>query len=201
VGTDQRRHDRYQVHLAVTYASAAEFVRDYIDNLSIGGLFIAGTREFELLKEQEVTIDLPGQGIWRVLARPVFILTEEAARRAGKSPGAGMEITVKPAGFDDAMFGYLLRLGRRREVAVMVGDVPGADRIAISGYQVLPLPSLDTIVSAIANAPVPIIAVVVPSSLFVEYGELIRRTAGEIVFPMASAGHLGDVLAKIDSLL
>jgi hypothetical protein len=185
VGTDQRRHDRYQVHLAVTYASAAEFVRDYIDNLSIGGLFIAGTREFELLKEQEVTIDLPGQGIWRVLARPVFILTEEAARRAGKPPGAGMEITVKPAGFDDAMFGYLLRLGRRREVAVMV----------------LPLPSLDTIVSAIANAPVPIIAVVVPSSLFVEYGDLIRRTAGEIVFPMASAGHLGDVLAKIDSLL
>lgn len=201
MGVDQRRHDRYKVRLAVTYASAAEFVLDYIENLSIGGLFIAGTREFTLLEEQEVTIDLPGHGSWRVIARPVFILTAEAARKVGKNPGAGMEITVKPPGFDDALFGYLVRLGRRREVAVMVGDVPGAQQIANAGYQVLPLASLETIVSTIAKAVVPVVAVVVPADLFVAYDELLGATAGEILFAMSTAGQLGDVLARIDSLL
>ena len=41
---NQRRFPRFDVRLAVRYSSASEFVNDYVENLSQGGLFIAGAK-------------------------------------------------------------------------------------------------------------------------------------------------------------
>ena len=43
MSSEQRRYPRYGVHLAVRYTNAEEFVADYLENLSVGGLFIAVT--------------------------------------------------------------------------------------------------------------------------------------------------------------
>ena len=202
MGTEQRRHERYATRLVVRYNKAAEFVVQYTENLSIGGVFVAGARDIELLQEIDVEIELPGQPTWRVRAKAVFVVDEATAATQGRVAGVGMEITRKPPGFEDALLGYLLRLGRRRDFAVMVGGVPGADRIADAGYRTLPLEDVSTFVNALVNASVPIIGVVVPPSSFAVYEALARTNgAGDIVFVASSVDDVVDIVARIDSLL
>lgn len=187
--TDKRRHERFGVRLLVSYAKAEEFVSDYVENLSAGGLFLAGAHDLPLNAETDVKVDLPGQGSWTVRARVTFLIDEAAALFAGRRPGAGMEVIEKPAGYDDALLGYLLRLGRRREHAVMVApDNIGAQLIADAGYRVIPLDAEDP----------QLLAVVVAPTQLDEY----RQKHGEsIVFAVSGVEEMHDILARIDSLL
>jgi hypothetical protein len=188
-GSDKRRHERFGVRLRVSYAKAEEFVSDYVENLSVGGLFLAGAHELPLMTETDVKVDLPGQGSWTVRARVTFLIDEPAALFAGRRPGAGMEVIDKPAGYDDALLGYLLRLGRRRENAVMVSaDSIGAQLIADAGYRVIGLDAEDP----------QLLAVVVAPTQLDEY----RQKFGEsMVFAASGVEEMHDILARIDSLL
>ena len=202
MGSGNRQHTRYKVRLGVSYPNAAEFVSDYVENLSIGGLFIAGAQHLEVFQETEVQVDLPNHGTWRVRATVVFIYDKATAEKMGRRPGAGLQITHKQNGYDDALFGYLVRLGRRREVAVMVGDVPGKAEIADNGYHVIPLVEGEAFNRAIDTAVVPIIAVVVPPPLFANYDARARIAGmGGGVFVIANRAEVSDALARIDGLL
>jgi hypothetical protein len=198
---EQRRHPRYGVHLAVRYSNAEEFVQDYVENLSVGGLFIAGANKLPLMTETEVHIELPGQGNWTVKAKSVFLIDAEAAHKMGRKPGAGFEIVSKPPGFDDALLGYLLRLGRRRDHAVMIGEIPGVDLITDAGYRVLPLQSEDEVAIALANDDEKIIAIILQPSLVTTYRDRLGEKGKSLVFPASSVDHVVDILARIDSLL
>ena len=197
---EQRRHERHGVRLAVRYTNAAQFVSDYVENLSAGGLFVAGAHEHELPEENEIEIELPGQGRWRMLARVVFRLDAESAAKSGRTPGVGFQILGKPAGYDDALLGYLLRLGRRREFAVMVGEVAGARLLAESGYRIVPLVADGELAAALADDK--LLAVVVPAALAVTYRERAKDArSGDVVFAVGSDAEVSDVIARIDSLL
>lgn len=199
--SEQRRHPRYGVHLAVRYTNAEQFVTDYVENLSAGGLFIAGANQLPLFTETAVTIDLPGQGEWTVRAKSVFVIDDEAAQRMGRKAGAGFEILDKQPGFDDALLGYLLRLGRRREHAVMVGEVPGMSQITDAGYRVIALESEDEVAITLANDDAKIIAIIVPPSLAAPYRDRLGEKGKSLVFPATSVDEVNDILARIDSLL
>jgi hypothetical protein len=201
MANDQRRHPRYGVHLAVRYTNAEQFVADYVENLSAGGLFIAGANQLPLLSETEVQIELPGQGNWTVRAKNVFVIDERAAAKMGRKAGAGFEIVEKPPGFDDALLGYLLRLGRRREHAVMVGEVPGVDLITDAGYRVIPLESQDEVAIALANDDAKIVAIIVQASLVTTYRDSLGEKGKSLVFTANSVDDVVDILARIDSLL
>jgi len=71
VRNEQRRDHRYRVHIGVKYGIAEQFVADYAENLSIGGLFIEGAHNLQLYERVEFEIDLPGLGHWRVVAKTV----------------------------------------------------------------------------------------------------------------------------------
>lgn len=198
---DQRRATRYDVHLVVRYASAAEFVADYVENLSSGGLFVAGAQELPFGQECEVEIVLPGQGTWKVRARVVFTLSAEQAAASDRSAGAGMEVLEKPEGFDDALLGYLLRLGRRRDFVVMMAPVPGEKAVEKSGYQVVPLADPASI-ARMAEADPQFIGLIVPAADVEGYRELLRNTPmAERVFGVGSAREILDAIACIDSFL
>jgi hypothetical protein len=197
---EQRRHERHGVRLAVRYTNAAQFVEDYVENLSEGGLFVAGAHEHPLPDENEVEIELPGQGRWRVLARVVFRLDAEAAAKSGRTPGVGFQILGKPAGYDDALLGYLLRLGRRREFAIMVGEVAGARFLAESGYRIVPLVPEGELAAALADDK--LLAVVVPPGQVAAYRDKAKEArSGDVVFAVASDIDVADTIARIDSLL
>lgn len=200
MGIDQRRHPRFGVRLAVRYTNAAQFVNDYVENLSQGGLFLAGAHQLPLGAETEVHIELPGQGSWTVRARSVFVVDVEAAARTGRPAGAGMTITSKPPGFDDALLGYLLRLGRRRDHAIMVGEVPGIAAIRDAGYRVLPLVSTDDAARAVADDAA-LVAIVVPPAQVQPYRARLDARGKELVVSAETAEDVLDILARIDSLL
>lgn len=201
MGIEQRRHPRYGVHLAVRYANAEQFVADYVENLSAGGLFIAGANQLTLNTETDIQIELPGQGEWRVRAKSVFLIDETAAAKIGRTAGAGFSIIDKPPGFDDALLGYLLRLGKRREHAVMVGEIPGRDLITDAGYRVIPLESEDEVAIALANDDAKIIAIIVQASLVQPYRDRLGEKGKSLVFPASGVTDVVDILARIDSLL
>lgn len=201
MSTEQRRHPRYGVHLAVRYTNAEQFVTDYVENLSAGGLFIAGAHELPLFTETSVSIELPGQGEWTVRAKSVFVIDEPAAQRMGRKAGAGFQIVDKPPGFDDALLGYLLRLGRRRDHAVMVGEVPGLSLITDAGYRVIPLASEDEVAIMLANEDEKIVAIVVPPALVTTFRDRLGEKGKSLVFPATSDADVTDILARIDALL
>jgi Tfp pilus assembly protein PilZ len=201
MSAEMRRHPRYGVHLAVRYTNAEDFVNDYVENLSAGGLFIAGANKMELFTETVVTIELPGQGEWTVRAKSVFIIDAEAAARMGRRAGAGFEIVDKPPGFDDALLGYLLRLGRRREHAVMVGEVPGVTLVTDAGYRVLPLESEDEVAIALANDDDKIVAIIVQPALVKPYRDRLGEKGKLLVFAASTDDEVIDILARVDSLL
>ena len=201
MSAEMRRHPRYGVHLAVRYTNAEDFVNDYVENLSAGGLFIAGANQLPLSTETDVFIELPGQGHWTVRAKSVFIIDAEAAARMGRRAGAGFEIVDKPPGFDDALLGYLLRLGRRREHAVMVGEVPGVSLVTDAGYRVLPLESEDEVAIALANDDDKIVAIIVQPALVKPYRDRLGEKGKSLVFAASTDDEVIDILARVDSLL
>lgn len=200
MGIEQRRYPRYGVHLAVRYANAEQFVNDYVENLSIGGLYLAGAHTLPLLTETDVVIELPGQGSWTVRAKSVFIIDENAARTSGRRAGAGMEITTKPPGFDDALLGYLLRLGQRRDHSVMVGDIAGIRVITDAGYRVIALEAPEEAAKLVDDLLVKLIAVLVPTDQ-VDHYMVGMGASASLVIGIKSEGEMPDVLARIDSLL
>lgn len=178
------------------YTNAAEFVADYVENLSVGGLFIAGAHNRELPSEIEIDVDLPGQGKWRVKARAVFRLDAEQAKQRGRRAGVGFQITHKPPGYDDALLGYLLRLGRRRDFTVMAGDIPARELLVDSGYIVLPLAVDAELARALTNEKLLAIAV------RTDVAEAVRGYGGgELVVGIDSPEDVSDLIARLDSLL
>jgi Tfp pilus assembly protein PilZ len=191
------------VHLVVRYPGAAEFVADYVENLSEGGLFVAGAHELPLGHVADVEIMLPGEQTWTVRARVMFILPPDKAQEAGRNAGAGMELVEKPPGFDDALLGYLVRLGRRRERLVMVSEgVLGGKAIERSGYRVTPLVDPASIAKLAEETP-DLIALVVPAVELEMYRSILINTPqiAECIFGVAKAGDIPDIIATLDGLL
>jgi len=182
MGIEQRKYPRYDVRLAVRYATASEFVNDYVENLSQGGLFIAGAK-LEMFQITTVHVDLPGAGRWTVTAKAVFILDEATAAKMKRRPGVGLEMIEKPRGFDDALLGYLLRLGRRRDHEVIVGDVPGASYLGDAGFRIVPVGGSRTALAAVVGADEAEPSVTCP------------------VFRVAHLEQLPDILERLDALL
>src|ERR1041385_5029 len=186
-GVDKRKHPRYGVRLSVRHTKAQQFVNDYVENLSAGGLFIVGAHALPMHTDTDVQVELPGQGNWTVRAKVVFLIDETAAQTTGRKPGAGLQIIDKPPGFDDALLGYLLRLGRRRDHAVMLGEgVIGAQLFEDAGYRILPLESEDEVAMALANSDSAIVAILLTPTLVQPYRDRLGERGKAVVFSAVS---------------
>ena len=185
----------------VRYTNAEQFVADYVENLSAGGLFIVGANQLPLFTETDVHIELPGQGSWNVRAKSVFIIDPTAARTTGRKPGAGFTILDKPPGFDDALLGYLLRLGRRRDHSVMVGEVAGKRVVTDAGYRLIELASPEQAAASAADEDAKLVAVLVPPEHVDESQRAVGERGGELVYSVRNEADIPDILARIDSLL
>ena len=194
----KRASTRHDVRLEVRYGTAQEFVQEYAENLSHGGMLIRGAIELQPLSEVEVEIELPGLGEFVITAEVAHILTPEVAASCGREAGAGLAIRRAPKGFSEALGRYLHRLGRRADSTVLTTDPGTGEQIAAAGYSVAPAPSPGELPAWIVRAERPVIAVVVAQAEMPEYRRVAAAAgAGEIVHP-ADAG-LDTLLRRIDA--
>jgi hypothetical protein len=203
VGSEEtRQHKRHRVHLSVRYVKADRFLRDYAEDLSKGGLFIAGAHHLEPLEEVEIDIDLPGLGTFRVLAETAHVVTPERAEKLGRRPGAGLAITRCDKQFRDALHEYLERLGHRADRRVLVGDQACAVVLGETGYQVAPAPPPAELAAALAASQMPVVGVVVPRAEHAAYAAAAAVVgAGDIVLEMDHVEEIDNVLTLLDVAL
>lgn len=195
-----RKSARHRVALKVKYWAARDFVVEYAENLSKGGMFIKGAEHLSPLQHVSVEVTLPGFGTFAIKGEVAHVMTSEQAAMYGRAAGAGIAITRAPAGFKDALSRYLQRLGRRADKAVLVVDERFRTLLAHTGYQVGPAPEPAGFASAMVRSEHPVIAMIVPPDLAARYAsEAAACGAGNVVIPMSSETELPTVLERLDA--
>ncbi len=199
---DNRRHQRFAVRLQVRFKTALDFVSEYAENLSAGGLFVRGAHRLEPSSDAEVELTLPGYGTHTVRGKVAHIVSPELAAEAGRRPGAGLEITSAPDGFTELLAEYLRRLGRRRDVAVLVEDGQPLELLTAAGYRAAALPTPNEVVVAMARSEYPVIAVVVSRAREDQFRPAAEAAGvGDLVHLLDREEELDDLLGKLDTLL
>ncbi len=134
VSSRERKHERHSTVRAVRFVSAQDFVTEYAENLSAGGIFIRQAHQLEPLSEITIHIDLAGYDSFKVKAQVAHVLSEEMAAKMGRAPGAGLQLTSVPDGFEDALRSYMARLGRRRDYLVLTDQEGCTQKLADAGF-------------------------------------------------------------------
>jgi len=194
--------ERYRVHLSVRYGTALDFVVEYADNLSKGGMFVRGAQDMDLRQEVDVDIELPGFDTFRVTAEVVHVLDGETAAALGRKPGAGMTIKKGPPGFDKALSDYLERLGRRKDRVIFASEEQFMKWLEGAGFRALPAPSPSQLSRSVAQSGPPVIAVLVSRELEQEYLAAIEKGRLRInVYGIDFVEELEDLLPRLDELM
>jgi hypothetical protein len=146
-----------------------DFVTEYAENLSRGGLFIRGAQNLQLRQQVTVEMELPGYKTFQVTAEVVHVLDPESAAASGRKPGTGFVIVDSPPGFDKALSSYLERLGRRRDFVVLVANESCRKLLEDIGFQTSSVPPPSQLINVLERSKDPIIAVVVSREIEHEY--------------------------------
>lgn len=189
---------RYLVHLGVRFVEARDYVIEYAENLSQGGLFVAGAQHLSPLEEVKIRVDLPGFGSFDVTCRVAHTLSEERAAKLGRRAGAGFAIMSAPEGFEKALSQYLLILGRRRDATVVVADAEAGELLAAAGYRVERPADPQSLAAMAASMPTPL-AVVVPQAAAPAYRAALATTSmGDLVVAVGDEGPTDALLNALD---
>jgi hypothetical protein len=192
MGSPPLRPPRYNVNLAITFASAIEFVTEYAENLSSSGLFIRGGDGLKPLDELGVTLNLPGLGAFVVGVRVAHVMPHEVAARFNK----------RPPGFDDAMSEYLRRLGARHDHAVICHDDEPFAYFDRMGYQARAMPGMGELVGSITRSKQTVLAVVVPRGAERLFRTMLERAGADDLLHVAeTAEELDALLTELDQRL
>lgn len=195
----ERTAPRRKVHFAVRYMAADSYVREYAENLSRGGLFVAGADNLEPFQRVEVELDLPGSGLLTVEAEVVHILDRETAERTGRTAGAGLSICSGPPGFHAALTDYLLRIDQRGVSMVFVDDHAMARVLGAAGYRVTVWLDPDTIVAALDACADTVVGLVCAGAEVDRYQSALASVGrGDLVAGVGQAGDVDGLLAELD---
>ena len=198
-GPAMRKETRYRVHLNVRYQVAGEFVKEYAENLSSGGLFVRGASKLQDGDTVHVQVDLPGFMTVTVEAIVVHVLSPAAAHGTGRNPGVGLCLVGMDRDMESVFHDYLLRLHRRVEFAVMVQHDDWKPLLTAAGFTVIGTPALERFGDAFCRAPLPVIGVLVGRA---DHGAYAREAAQHgftgIVPRIHFTEELDDVLAALD---
>lgn len=193
--SDSRLMPRYRVHLSVRFDTALDFVAEYAENLSRGGIFVRGAHHLELNREVPIQMEVPGYPPFKVEARVAHIITPLMAETLKRKPGAGFHIVRGPRGFQEAIRNYLTRLGRRRDRGVLGGDHHIASSLEAAGYRTQLVSQAQDLILAVEEMDVNVLGVVVTRSAEHEYA----RAAG--VLGRTAFVYGVDLLEEVDELL
>jgi hypothetical protein len=186
----------------VRYSTAREFVQEYAQNLSSGGLFIREVGDLQALQQVDVRVELPGFGEFDVKAEVVHIVTPEQAEQYQIEAGAGLAIVQAPPGFDNNLKAYLWRLGRRKDFTIMISDEATGILLGATGYRVKRVPIPDELREAVAQADKPVVGILVPSNHFNMYLKALHGSdQARLIYAIDQFENIDIMLASLDEEL
>jgi Tfp pilus assembly protein PilZ len=186
----------------VRYSTAREFVQEYAQNLSSGGLFVRDAADLQALQQVDVRVELPGFGEFDVTAEVVHIVTPEQAKQYQIDAGAGLAIVKAPPGFDNNLKAYLWRLGRRKDFIIMISDEPTGILLGATGYRVKRVPVPDELRDAVEQAGKPVVGILVPSNHFNMYLKALQGSdEARLLYAIDQFENIDLMLASMDEEL
>jgi Tfp pilus assembly protein PilZ len=198
----KRQSERYQVNFAVRFSQAREFVQQYAENLSTGGVFVQDAHHLQPGEQVRVELDLPGYGAFVVTALVSHVMTPEMAEQAGRNPGAGLALRECPTGFTEAMRTYLLRLGKRRDYRIWAVDPQVVAMLEAGGYRAEEAPPPTGVVEAVGRLDLPLLGVVVPSPYLQAYGASLNEVGGAgLLVELNGTDQFDELLRLLDERL
>ncbi|MFH2008885.1 MAG: PilZ domain-containing protein [bacterium] len=201
-GSDDRQQQRYRVHLSVRFETALEFVTEYAENLSRGGLFVRGAHNLELNAEIPIRMEIPGYEDFPVVAKVVHVITPAMAEAIGRKPGAGFQISKGPKGFLQALRDYLSKLGRRRDVTVFASDEKIGGVLEGAGYQVQVVPEAHRVIAAMTTVKAPLIGLVATRDVLDHYAAVAASVGmTESVYGIDHLEEIDELFSKLDKQL
>jgi hypothetical protein len=111
-------------HLTIRFENASEFVEEYADNITQGGLFLRGEYQLERLAQVELELRMPGLGAVLTPARVVHCTRT----------GVGLDLAEANDDFYATLRSYLMLLGKRRLLSLVACDQELVERLAAAGY-------------------------------------------------------------------
>lgn len=183
----------------MAYRRAREFVEQYAENLSAGGVFVGQAEGFSVRDQVTIEIDIPGHGVFHVGAEVAHVVPRDDP--AGRRCGVGLQLLSPPQAFKDALGAYLYRLGRRTYAKVFVDTDPWRQLIGEAGYRVLPLPPPHQLVNLIGDTAA--IGLLAPGEIAEQYRAALSFLGedGSLVIPIHDALPVEPVLAWLDDKL
>ncbi len=111
-----RAHPRLEARLEVRFYRRETFLKEYTENISRGGLFIATETPFAEGTELTVDLVIPDlAAVWTVTGRVAYRLDAEQANLLATPAGVGVKITQIDARTEEAFRGYVQRIMRLYE--------------------------------------------------------------------------------------
>jgi uncharacterized protein (TIGR02266 family) len=111
-----RTSPRVEARLEVRYYHRQQFLKEYTENISQGGFFIATSEPFELGAEVRIELVIPDlAAVLPVTGRVAYRLDEKGAAALGSSPGIGVQITAIDPRTDETLRSYVQRILRLYE--------------------------------------------------------------------------------------
>lgn len=111
-----RTSPRVEARLEVRYYHRQQFLKEYTENISQGGFFIATGAPFELGAEVRIELVIPDlAAVLPVTGRVAYRLDEKGAAALGSSPGIGVQITAIDPRTDETLRSYVQRILRLYE--------------------------------------------------------------------------------------
>lgn len=111
-----RAFPRYVARFKVRFTDALEFIEQYADNISRGGVFIETLDPPELERSVSVVLELPDGGASiSAAALVVHRVTFEDASRHGERAGCGVQFLDTSDGFHERIEEYLAKLANTPE--------------------------------------------------------------------------------------
>jgi uncharacterized protein (TIGR02266 family) len=197
-----RRDPRFNVRLNVKFETAMDFITEYAENLSRGGMFVRGAHQLDPRQQVTVEIELPGAGTFQVVAEVAHVITAEQAKAMNRKPGAGLAIVRSSKGFRPALREYLFRLGRRKDRLVLASDPLLRQRLEECGYSTDDLPLPAELPALLLEGEQPVLAVLVTRADESAYrASLSRLDRGGMVFGIDFMEELDEILPRLDALL
>lgn len=112
----RRAHPRVEARLEVRYYHRQHFLKEYTENISQGGLFIATCEPFELGTSVQVELVIHDLAVPLPLGgRVAYRVDQEEALALGSTPGIGVQITAIDPRTEETLSAYVRRISRLYE--------------------------------------------------------------------------------------